>query len=103
MDERREHTRITVTLAVKMTGDRAAVIWATMEDLSRGGAFIKTSQRLAIGVPVEIIVVAEEGPTVVLPGVVCRHTERGVGVRWSHLAPREASFLAGMLAALHQP
>lgn len=99
MDERRAHERINVTMAVSMRGDRAAVIWATMEDVSLGGAFVKTSHPLEIGVLLEIITLVDGYPGVVLPAVVCRVTDRGVGVKWGDMEPRHREFLAGVVSS----
>jgi Tfp pilus assembly protein PilZ len=103
MDERREHERIKVTMSVSMKDDRAEVIWATMEDLSLGGAFIKTSRSFAIGTPVEIVALAPGNPGVAFRAVVCRLADRGLGVKWGEMNERERTFLAGVLAAIEAP
>jgi hypothetical protein len=97
MDERRQHQRHKVAMAVGMKGDWVAVISATMEDISQGGAFIKTSRPLKVGSTLDLLVLREDGPPLSLPATVRRIVNDGIGVAWGPLDEAGQTFLRSVL------
>jgi hypothetical protein len=95
--ERRQHVRFKVAIAVGMKGDSIAVITATMEDISHGGAFIKTERPPTRGAEVDIVVMRDGGPPISLPATVCRALPDGVGVAWRELGDAQRSFVLALL------
>ncbi|MBI5068185.1 MAG: response regulator [Deltaproteobacteria bacterium] len=53
-----------------------------VENLSQGGAFVRTTENLPPGTPVRLDLELPGGATVAVPGVVAYRTPRGVGVRF---------------------
>lgn len=97
MDDRRQHKRHKVTMAVSIHGSSVAVIPAYMEDVSLGGALIRTSRPPALDATLDIIVMREDGPPLSMHARVKRSAADSIGVQWFGLGEREALFLLSLM------
>jgi hypothetical protein len=97
VDERRQHKRHKVTMAVSIKGSAVAVMAAHMEDVSLGGARIRTSRPPSIGSTLDIVMTRDDGPPLAMRARVQRADPDSVGVQWFGLGEREALFLLTLM------
>jgi hypothetical protein len=97
VDDRRAHKRHKVTMAVSIKGGSVAVIPAYMEDVSLGGALIRTSRPPPIDATVDVIVMRDDGPPLSMRARVRRAAVDSVGVQWFGLGEREGLFLLSLM------
>jgi hypothetical protein len=97
VDDRRQHKRHKVTMAVSIKGSSVAVIPAYMEDVSLGGALIRTSRPPAIGSTLDVIVMRDDGPPLSMHARVQRSGDESIGVQWFGLGEREGLFLLTLM------
>jgi CheY-like chemotaxis protein len=62
-----------------------------LENLSQGGAFVRTAEALPVGAPIRLEVELPDGSRVAAPGEVAYRNDRGVGVRFQLDEPGEAA------------
>lgn len=74
-----------------------AVIPASMEDVSLGGALIRTSRPPAVGTTLDVVVMREDGPPLALHARVQRAAADSIGVQWFGLSERDALFLFSLM------
>jgi hypothetical protein len=86
-------------MAVSIKGTAVALIAAYMEDVSLGGALIRTSRPPPIDAVLDVIVMREDGPPLSLRATVRRSAADHVGVQWSGLGERESMFLFSLMQA----
>jgi hypothetical protein len=95
-DERRQHRRHKVTIAVGMQADAAALISGTMEDVSLGGALIRAARPPKEGGEVSVVVLRDGEAPLSLPATVCRVIGDGVGIAWGELDGEGQAFVASV-------
>ncbi len=86
-------------MAVSIKGTAVALIAAYMEDVSLGGALIRTSRPPPVGAVLDVIVMREDGPPLSMRATVRRAAADAVGVQWSGLGEREGLFLLTLMQA----
>ncbi len=86
-------------MAVGIKGHSVAVFAGTMEDVSFGGALIRTSRPPPPGTSLDVVVMRDDGPPLSLKASVYRVGPDWVGVAWGPLGDPERAFLAAVLAS----
>jgi CheY-like chemotaxis protein len=112
IEQRRAHPRYTVRAPARVRARGLEAAWPgsaaeaaedgagprfVVEDLSLGGAFVKTGERLAPGSIVEVACTLPTGDTILLDAEVVSSDARGMGLRWK-LDPRAEEELASVVA-----
>ncbi len=97
MDERRQHQRHRVTMAVAIKGHAVQVYAANMEDVSLGGARIATSRPPPEGTTFDVIIMRDDGPPLCLHARVQRCSADSIGVAWVKPGERELMFLLALM------
>ncbi|HUQ07396.1 MAG TPA: PilZ domain-containing protein [Kofleriaceae bacterium] len=97
MDDRRQHTRHKVKMAVSIRGTSVALVSAYLEDVSLGGARISTDRPTPVGGTVDILVMREDGPPLSMRARVQRSDPDSMGVQWFGLGEREALYLLTLM------
>ncbi|WP_242394318.1 response regulator [Anaeromyxobacter oryzisoli] len=107
----RRSPRYDVNLAVRVTepGDRVRLEYATeaqfttdyVENLSQGGAFVRTDRPRPAGASVQLELILPRGRALVLPAVVVHARAGGMGVRFELDPAREAALGAEISELAH--
>lgn len=84
-------------MAVSIKGSSVAVIPAYMEDVSLGGALIRTSRPPPLDATLDVIVMRDDGPPLSMHARVRRAAPDSVGVQWYGLGEREGLFLLTLI------
>ena len=84
-------------MAVSIKGTSVALIAAYMEDVSLGGALIRTSRPPPLGAVVDVIVMRDDGPPISMHATVRRAGPEAVGVQSFGLGEREGLFLLSLM------
>jgi Tfp pilus assembly protein PilZ len=100
VDERRQHARYRVALAVQIKGNAVGVRGATMGNISVGGAFIETRHPPAHGAKVWVLILPEKSEAESLPARVVHIDPQGIGVEWDPLDATKQAYLERLLSTV---
>ena len=98
MEDKRVHPRVVVGTSVSCERREAAPFTGTAKDISIGGMFVESTEKLPFGT--EIIIVARlpgAKADVRLPGIVRWVTAGGFGVQFQLLGARETHAISQLL------
>jgi Tfp pilus assembly protein PilZ len=101
VDERRQHVRYRVALAVQIKGNAVGVRGATMGNISIGGAFIETRHPPTQGAKVWVLILPENSEAESLPARVVHIDPQGIGVEWETLDDPRRAYLERLLSSVN--
>ncbi|CAN2039037.1 Type IV pilus assembly PilZ [Candidatus Magnetomoraceae bacterium gMMP-15] len=97
MDDKRKRTRVEfITHVILKIEGSENLIEGDSHDLSMNGLFIQTERRIPIGTPCDLKLILPGGSVEMflnIKGEISRHTQEGMGIRFSSMNPDTFSHL----------